>query len=71
MRDIKKVIPKDHHVSGVEVHKSLSGDKDQYWTVRVKITHNKWETEKYGDYNKDYFVFGIKEGGLFIDDWSI
>ncbi len=68
MRDIKKVIPKDHHVSGVTVQRSLSPDEDKYWTVRVKITHNDYEVKGYGDYNKDYFVFAISKGGLGIND---
>lgn len=68
MRDIKKVIPKNHHVSGVQIQKSLSVDADKYWTVRIQISHNDYESKKYGDYMKDYFVFGISKGGLSTDD---
>lgn len=68
MRDIKKIIPKNHHISGIGVEKSLSPDEDKYWRIRIKITHNDYEAQGYGDYNKDYFVFGISKGGLSIYD---
>jgi hypothetical protein len=68
MRDIKKVIPKNHHVSGVQIQKSLSVDADKYWTVRIQITHDDYESSRYGEYMKDYLVFGISKGGLFVDE---
>ena len=67
-RDIKKLIPKNYHVSGVDVKKSLSIDEDKYWTVRIQITHDEYESSGYGEYMRDYLVFGISKGGLSIDD---
>ena len=36
--------------------------------VRIQITHDEYESSGYGEYMRDYLVFGISKGGLSIDD---
>ena len=43
-KDINKVIPKDYHVSGVEIQKGLRSDDSEYFFVSIKITHNEYLT---------------------------
>ena len=44
VKDINKVIPKDYHISGVEIQKGLRSDDSEYFYVSIKITHNEYLT---------------------------
>ena len=47
-KDITKVIPKDYHVSGVEIQKGLRSDDSEYFIGIIKITHK----NKIGEQNE-------------------
>ena len=46
VKDINKVIPKDYHISGVEIQKGLRSDDSEYFYVSIKITHNEYLTNR-------------------------
>lgn len=65
-KDISKVIPKDYHVSGVEIQKGLRSDDSEYFFVSIKITHNEYLTNpelfEPKDVNeKDYYTKKAKK----------
>ena len=43
-KDINKMIPKDYHISGVQIDKGLRSDDSEYFYVSIKITHNEYLT---------------------------
>ena len=39
VKDIKKLVPKDYHISGVEIERGI-GYSSKYFYLTIKITHN-------------------------------
>ena len=68
MRDILKLIPKDHYIDGVIITRSSSVDPKHYYWVQIQITHNDYLEKRYGDFRKDFMTFYIHEKGPMFDD---
>jgi hypothetical protein len=68
MRDILKLIPKDHYIDGLIITRSTSVDPKHYYWVQIQITHNDYHKGGYGDFRKDFMTFYIDEKGPMFDD---
>ena len=68
MRDILKLIPKDHYIDGVIISRSHQVEPEKYYYVQIQITHNDYHKTSYGDFRKDFMTFYIHEKGPMFDD---
>ena len=68
MRDILKLIPKDHYIDSVIISRSYQVEPEKYYYVQIQITHNDYHKFGNGDFQKDFMTFYVHKKGTMFDD---